>query len=143
MPVNVVIQSGDCLKFAKVTSQGALVVSQGVFDETKFNELGVDDQVYNFYEPRVHEQFIITGILVFADKDVADNTDTVIIIYEASSASSSTVDKTLLQFGMGQLTVLSIVPLQLLINEGKFINAKASDTDIHMNIIGHYVQVAE
>lgn len=109
------------------------------YDETVFNDMDVADQAYNFYSPRSRKQFVITGALVFADKDINDATDTIIVIYEAESTTSTTVDKVLLQFGMGKLTVLPILPLHLLVNAGKFINAKTGDDDIHMTIFGYYI----
>ena len=95
---------------------------------------------YNFYPPKAGHQFVIKGAIAFADKDVSDASDTVIIIYEAGDAATTTVDKTLLQFGMGKLTTLPMLPLDILVNEGKFVNAKTGDDDIHLNILGYYIK---
>lgn len=124
---------------AKVTSTGQLVVGPVAYDLVEFNTLDVNDAVSNFYSPKAGQQFVITGIIAFADKDISDASDTVIVVYEAGSAEATTVDKILLQFGMPKLSLFSGLPLNLLVNAGKFINAKSGDTDIHMTIMGYYI----
>lgn len=109
------------------------------YDETVFNVLDVAGTASNFYSPKSQKQFVITGVLAFADKDVSDASDTVIVVYEASDTTTATVDKVLLQFGMGKLTSLAILPLHLLVNAGKFVNAKTGDDDIHMTIMGYFI----
>ena len=44
-----------------------------------------------------------------------------------------------MQFGMGSLTSLAIVPLNILVNKGVWLNAKTGDDDVHMTIMGYYV----
>jgi len=123
----------------KVTQAGQLVVAPISYDESSFNTLDATATAYNFYVPKVGQQFIITAVLAFADKDVADNTDTIVTVYEATAPDTATESKVLFQFGMGKLTVLSLTPLNLLINEGVYINAKTGDDDIHMTIMGYYI----
>jgi len=123
----------------KVTASGELVVGPLHYSDTKFNTLDVAGTASNFYGPEPKKQFVITAILAFADKDVNDTTDTIITIYEANSPTSATADKVLLQFGMGKLTVISATPLSILVNAGVFINAKTGDDDIHLNIMGFYI----
>lgn len=124
---------------AKVTKSGELVVAPLHYSETVFNILDAIDTAYHFYPPRPRQQFVITGVVVFADKDVSDASDTVIVIYEADSTTSTTVDKVLIQFGMGKLTSLPLLGLNSLVNKGKFVNAKTGDDDIHMSILGYYI----
>ena len=120
---------------------GELATGARHFDETKFNTLDVAGTAYNFYKPKVGFRFVMTGFVAFADKDVADNSDTIIVIFEASTDESSTVDKVLFQFGMGKLTVLPVTGIRVLVSEGKFVNAKTGDDDIHMTIMGHYTEI--
>lgn len=124
---------------AKVTKSGELVVAPLAYDETVFQELGTANTAVNFFSPKADKQFVITGIVVFADKDISDANDTNIIVFEASDAGTATVDKVLLQFGMGKLTSLSITPLHLLVNNGVWINAKCDDADIHMTLMGYFI----
>jgi len=124
---------------AKILSTGALVVSPPDYDDAIFNTLDVAGTGYTYFKPLSGKQFVMTGAVAFADKDVSDNTDTVIVIYESDGASSTTEDKVLLQFGMGKLTSLHIAPLNILLNKGKWLNAKTGDDDIHMTITGYYI----
>jgi len=139
LPVNVFDGFFGTGGVAGVTSIGQLVVAPFDYDDVVFNTLDVIDTAYHFFPPIPRKQFIIRYVIVFADKDVADNTDTVIEIYEADSTTSTTVDKTLLKFGMGKLTVLPLPGLNGKVNIGKFVNAKTGDDDIHMTIMGHYI----
>jgi len=124
---------------AKVTQHGQLVTAPLHYDDTKFLEMAAAATAYNFYEPKGHKQFVITGVVAFADKEVANNSDTDIVVYEADSASNATASKVLLQFGLGSLTSLAITPLNLLVNEGVYVNGKTSDDDVHMTIMGYYI----
>ena len=45
----------------------------------------------------------------------------------------------ILQFGMARLSVLPLVPLNLVIAEGAYLNAKTDDNTINMTIFGYYV----
>ncbi len=135
IPVNIE-QDGN---IAKVTKSGELVVAPLSYDLTKFNTLDAVNTAYNFFGPISEKQFIITGIMVFGDKDINDSSDTIVVVYEADTSDTITVDKTLLQFGVGKLTTLPMFPLRVLVNSGKWVNAKTGDDDIHMTIMGHYI----
>ena len=135
--------AGSDGKQVTVNASGELQVVFGDYDLTKFNELDLVDTAYNYYGPRVGKQFVMTGMLCFADKEVSDTSDTVIIIYEASEPDTLTVDRVLLQFGMGKLTTMPFPNVRILVNEGAYVNAKTSDDDIHLNIVGHYISTVQ
>ena len=123
----------------KVLSTGALAVSSPSYDDAVFNTLDTDAQGYTFYGPKDGKQFVLTGVIAFADKEVSDNTDTDITIYESDGDGSATENKILLKFGMGRLTSISILPLNVITNLGKWVNAKTTDDDVHMTILGYYI----
>lgn len=123
-----------------LTPSGEVIVAPLSYDETVFNDMDAIDTAYNFYSPKSMKQFVITGVIAFGDKDISDASDTVIVIYEADDTTTTTVDKVLLQFGLGKLTSLAILPLHLLVNAGKFVNAKTGDDDVHMTIMGYYIE---
>lgn len=124
---------------ARFTKSGELVVSSISYDTTQFYELAAVDTAYNFYEPKGDHQFIITAVLAYGDKQVGSNTNATVIIYEASAADSTVVDKVLIQFEIGQNQSLPFTSLRLKTAEGKFINAKTDDDDIHMTIMGYFI----
>lgn len=124
---------------ACVTKAGQLVTSSISYDDTKFIELATDATAYNFYPPKVGSKFVVTGIIAKADKQVSTSVDAEVVIYEASSATTTTADKVLFQTAMVSGDQLVVVPTNILVSEGVFLNAKTSDDDIHMTIMGYYI----
>lgn len=143
MTLHVVLQGHNHPKSgvanAKVTSSGALVTAAFAYDETKFGELGTDDAGVNFYKPKADQQFVIRGIIAAGNLSIAANALATVVVYEAAASDTATADKTLIQFGVTRLQTLSLLPLNILVNEGKFINAKTDDDDIFMTIMGYYI----
>lgn len=125
-----------------VNRAGELQVAQGAFDLTKFIELGVDNQVYNFYPPRVGQQFVLTGLLAYGDKQIA-TTNSTVEIFEANAPDSAVVSKLVLQFEIGQSQSITFPNVRILINEGVWINARCDNDDVHLNIVGHYINTIQ
>ena len=123
---------------AKVTSIGQLVTAPLAYDDTKFLELAEDDTAYNFYPPKVGEQFVITGIHAYADRQVSTNAGATVVVYEGTSAATISVSRTIYQIEMEQFANIDLA-LNILVNEGLFVNAKTTDDDIHMTITGYYI----
>jgi len=124
---------------AKVTKSGELVIAPLSYDETKFNELAETNTAYNFYLPVSEKQFVITSMLAYGDKQVSSNTNATVEVYEASDSDATTVDKCLVKFEIGQNQAIPFTPLRVLVNPGKWINAKTDDDDVHMTIMGYYI----
>ena len=145
MPVEVrivgVSTKGGRVNEAGVTALGQVVIGTVAYDETEFNELATINTAFNFYQPKSGQQFVITAILAYGDKQVSTSTNATVIIYEAVTDVTITVSKVLLQFEIGQNQSLPFSPLNLLVAEGVFINAKTDDDDIHMTIMGYYIPV--
>jgi hypothetical protein len=126
-----------------VTPAGQLVVAPLSFDETKFVELEEPNTAYNFYGPRPDSQFVMTGFIAKADKQVSSTVDATVIIYEADSESTTTVDKTLFQVAMVEGDLVIPTPINILVRPGKYINAKTDDDDIHMTVIGYFIPIKQ
>ena len=124
-----------------VNDAGELLISNGPFDLAVFNELDIANQAYNFYGPKGQQQFVMTGFLMYGDKQVSGATNATVIIYEASAPDSVTVDKVLIQVEVGQNQAVPFPSIRVLANRGVYINAKTDDDDIHMTILGHYVDL--
>lgn len=136
-----IVGSGD--KTAEVSRLGALVVGPLSPNETKFNELGIVDTAFNFYKPKAGQQFIITNVFAFGDKQVSSVTNATVEVYEALAEGDTAVDKTLLKFEIGQNQFQAYNEINLLVNPDVYINAKTSDDDVHMNILGFYIPKSE
>jgi hypothetical protein len=138
--VKVSIESGSNGRVATVTPDGALAVGPVSFNLVKFNALDVINIAYNFYGPLPGKQFVVTAIFAYGDKQVAQATNATVEVYEAVSTTSAVVDKIIMQFEIGQNEFHPFTSLNLLVSAGVFINAKTDDEDVHMNILGYYVE---
>ena len=63
----------------------------------------------------------------------------IVEIYEASSNNTLTVDKTLFQTSVPQKDNVAVTGINVLVNEGKFVNGKTDDDDVHTTIMGYFV----
>ena len=135
-PVKITDGSGTETQ-AKVTVAGQLVTGPFSYDQVSSVTLGVDDTAVNFYPPVAGQQFVITTILLTANKNVT--TDCTVVIYEADSPTDTVPDKTILNVEMLKNTSRDITGLNLLITSGKFINGKTDDDDVFATIMGYYI----
>lgn len=124
---------------ACVTSNGQLITAPYAYDDVASVELAENDTAYNFFNPIDGKQFVITGVFAKADKQVSSTTEATLVLYESDEPESTTVDKTLFSVALLQYDQLGLLPLNLLVNKGKFVNAKTTDDDIHMTIFGYYI----
>ena len=134
LPVRIVGKDGTP---AAVGSDGTLAVGGLQYDETSYNAMAVDNQVYNFYVPLPNHVFILTGLVCVTDKNIL--ADTTIIVYEADSQTETTVDRVLLQFAMTKNSVVAPTPLRILGKPGKWVNAKTSDSSTYLTVFGYYI----
>ena len=95
---------------------------------------------YEMFAPIYGKQFVMTGIIVTAKKNVAQ--DEIVEVYEADSGDSTTVTKAILTLEMLASSSRDITGLNLLISAGSFLNVKADDNDTAVSIVGYYVDSA-
>ena len=132
---------GNGSQQVKVNEAGELLVSDGPYDLAKFNELDTVNTAYNFFGPRGREQFVITGFLMYGDKQVSTSTNSTVVIYESDAPDSMTEDKILVQVEVGQNQSIPFPNIRILCNKGIYLNAKCDDDDVHMTIFGHYADL--
>ena len=132
---------GNGSQQVQVNEAGELIVSDGPYDLAKFNEMDLVNTAYNFYGPRGREQFVITGFLIYGDKQVSASTNATVVIYEASQPDTTTVDRILVQVEVGQNQSIPFPNIRILCNKGAYISGKTDDDDIHITIFGHYVDL--
>ncbi|NIQ15506.1 MAG: hypothetical protein GTO02_14250 [Candidatus Dadabacteria bacterium] len=95
---------------------------------------------YTFVGPKAGKQFVVTDILLYANKNVGAN-DATVEIYEADTETTTTVSKSVLITEMLKQTSRDFVGLNLVINEGKWLNIKTDDATIFASVLGYYVPV--
>lgn len=132
---------GDGDQRVRVNEAGELLISDGPYDLAKFNELATVNTAYNFFGPRGREQFVITGFLMYGDKQVSGSTNATVTIYESDQSDSTTESRVLVKVEVGQNQSIPFPNIRVLCNKGVYINAKTDDDDIHMTIFGHYVDL--
>lgn len=127
---------------AKVTSLGQVVTAPFDYDESSTVELAVAGTIYNFFAGRPGFNFIITTILIYANRNVGVN-DATVQIYESVSAASGTSLKEILTTEVLKQSARDLLPLNLKVTEGNFINAETDDDDVFVTIMGYYAPVPE
>lgn len=137
--IEVVLTNGT--RRVGINAAGEMQITNGPYDLAVFKELAEDDTAYCFYPPNGKNQFVMTGFLIYGDKQVSSQTNATVIIYEASAPDSATVDKIIVQLEVGQNQSIPFPNIRILTNVGVYINAKTDDDDIHMTIFGHYVDL--
>ncbi len=141
MAIDVRIVDGVTGQPVRVLKPGSMAVSPVISNLAVFQELGTINTAFNFYGPEGGKNFIISHVFAYGDKQVAGNSNATVEIYEATSATSTTVDKIILQFEIGQNEFHPFQDLNLLVSRDRFINAKTDDDDVHMNILGFFVKL--
>lgn len=125
---------------AQISPSGELATAPRHYDETEFNELAEDNTGYNFYQPKAGQQFVITGFIAVGDQQITGNSNANVVIYEAADTGTITVDKILVQFVIKQDQDIAPTGLHVLVRPGKFINAKTDDDDVHMTLMGYFIE---
>ena len=122
----------------KVTSRGELIVNRLDYSTAYNTTADVINTAYNLVTPISGSRFIITGIFLYANKNVGVN-DATVVLYEADSATTTTVSSTIFTAEMVKQTARDFTGLNIIINEGKWLNIKTDDDDIFATILGYYV----
>ena len=120
-----------------VNEHGALKTVPEKPSTAKAQNMDLVNTAYNFVIPMAGQQFFITGFIVSTDKDVGVN-GSAVIIYEASSLTSTTADKVIFEIPMLKNEQFGLAGLMVEVTEGKWVNAKHDDDDVFVTILGYY-----
>lgn len=123
----------------RVTHASELIVSGIGDNESVFKSMDTANTAFNFFIPKSKENFFITSVLITTPA-ASTNTD----IYEATSVTSTTINKQLLRIGTSSRGFIPInLPFGgfLKVNEGFFVNAKTDNTTVDLTIIGYYREI--
>ena len=124
---------------AKVTSRGQLVVAPLEYSEFYRTQATVINTAYNIIVPKTGKRFVITTIILNASRNVSSTVEADVVLYEAESASTTTVTKTVFEQGLLKQQTVTITALNVILSEGVWLNLKTDDNDITANIAGYYV----
>lgn len=123
----------------KVTSRGQLVTAPLEYDDVISRELDLTGTAFNFYGPQDGKAFVVTGLFATANKSVSGTIPAAIVIYEAAAPDTVTESKNLFTILLIKLTDVSILPLNLLVTGGVFLNAKTTDATVNVSIMGYFL----
>lgn len=132
------ITDGRTGETARVTSRGQLVVSQLDFSKAYSGVAGTANVPVNLVAPKSSQAFIITGILLYANKKVRAGGATV-TVYTANSDSSSTVVETIFTTEIPKYARRDLTSLNLIVDEGYWLNLVTDNDDIFATVMGYYV----
>ena len=138
MAINIRIVGENSIPL-KLNELGQLSVAPYDYQEVVQLDLDSDNVAFNFFPPIVGKQFIISGILFNAAKSITS--DVAVDVYEASAVDATVIDKTIFQTELLRSETLPLIPLNILVTEGKWLNAKADDSIVSVSIFGFYVPV--
>lgn len=124
---------------AKVTLFGQLVTAPISYSTPITKELSAPSAVFNFIEPSANQSIVITDIIVSADKNVSNTTPAEIEIFEADTIISATSIETILSPRLIRSANLPLTGLNLIVPEGRFVNATTNDAAITITIMFYRV----
>jgi len=123
---------------AKVLANGQLVVGTLANSDTSVQTMGTANTPVSFFPPVNSQKFIITDILLYANKNVGVNDATVTIYESTDGPATATQSKILLQTEMVKQTSRDLIGLNLAVSSGSWLNGVTDDDDIFATIMGYY-----
>lgn len=130
----------DALSGHRVTisHQGELIVRpQAEYSTPSRVIVNVTDTAFNLQNPSAGENFILTGIILNSTQSVP--TSASVDIYEATSATSTTIETSVLTIDVPKGETITIVPLLLKVSEGVFLNVKSDAGTVNCSVLGYFV----
>ena len=118
---------------------GQLIVAPYAYDLVVSIVIDTNNTAFNFYKPKSHHNFIITSLLLGASTGVKDWS--LIDVYSANSEDSTAIKKSILHAEVRKNDYRDIVPMNVLVEEGDYINVKTDDKDVYVTITGYYIPV--
>ena len=122
----------------RATHVGQLVTAPFDYDLVVSKNMAVINTAYNFYDPKPSYKFVITGILMGGDRNIG-NLGSLTVVYQATSPTTLTESRTIMSVDIAKNGTRDILPMNVLIDEGAYINAKCDDNNVYVSITGYYI----
>ena len=120
---------------AKVTSRGQLVTSPLDFSCPSSNCITCSCTAVNFAVATSGKVLVVTDIIVSSGGGATQTIE----IYEATSATSTTVAKQIFSLDLAARTVVPLTGLNWSLTQGVWLNAKSSGTTSMVTIAGYFI----
>ena len=141
VPVRIEDGSGGTSRQVKLTNLGELLTRAFDYSTSGFQQLDTANTAFNFVESKGKQFFLLTDVILNGDQFVSVNGANV-TIYEADSATTTSILKTIITVNVGRNQTVQLTGLQLDGNAGVFINAQTSSTNVNLTIAGYFVPVS-
>lgn len=128
---------------ARVTRFGQLVVAPLAYSEPIAQELDATDTAFNFLAPESGKNIVITDIIVSTGQLVSPTDPAEIEIYEADADDSLDILQGIVSPRLVRAGSLVLTGLNLLVPEGRWVNAKTDDASIFITIMFYRVPVED
>ena len=128
---------------ARVTHAGELIIVRGNYDSTFNAAMTSINTAYNLVTPKSGFQFIVTGIVLNADKNVSATDGAIAELYEATTDTTTTSSKTLLTLNIGKNTTVPLTSILIQTTKGVYVNAKTDDATVNITLLGYYLEIDE
>ncbi len=140
MSAPVVIKDTRTGNQATVTRFGQLVTAPVDYSTPVAQKLEVASTAYNFIEPSMDQNIVITDIVLTANKNVGAS-DATVVVYEADEPDELTSFKDILNLEMIKQSNLVLTGLNMIVTAGKYVNAQTDDDDVFVTIMYYRVPV--
>lgn len=140
MSTPVVIQDAKTGNRATVTRFGQLITAPVDYSTPVSQKLEVINIAYNFIEPSMDQNIVITDIILTANRNVGAN-DATVVVYEADEVDELTSFKDIVNLEMIKQSNLVLTGLNMIVTAGKYVNAKTDDDDVFVTIMYYRVPV--
>jgi hypothetical protein len=125
---------------ATVSKYGELITSRFDYSVPVCIDLTVDDQVYNFIEPKADNRIVLTDIMMYADRNVGVNDAAVSIWGSTIGPSSATAAEVYLNAEIPQKTARDLIGLNIITKPGVWVNASTNDNTVFMTLNYYYIK---
>lgn len=133
-----IIDSRGTKSGAKVTKRGQLVTSPLGFSKFYPTQLITNDAAVTSIPPKSDSQFIITDMILYANKNVG-TTDASVCVFESDGANSDNQVTVIFEVEIPKQTNITLTGLNIIVSEGVWVNAVTDDNIVFVNIGGYYV----
>ncbi len=138
--IDVVQKDAEHNTKARVTKRGQTVVAPLAYSRFYTNTATVVDTAYNLVVPKPGKKFVITDIILSADKGVSGTNGAIVEVYEAEAIDTISVSTTIYSDEILKLDRVILTGLNVLIvTEGRWINFKTNDNNVRASVAGYYI----
>jgi len=133
-----VIKDSQSSVKAKITERGQIVVAPLEFSVFYTASTASNNVAVNIVAPTTSKRFVITDIVIAADRSVGAN-GAITDIFEASGPTSATIVKSIYEDEIAKQTRATLTGLNIIVSEGVWINVKSDDVIVRANIAGYFI----